>query len=119
MFTVEEVALTFANGQSLSTEYVECKGNEKAIGIFFEAGYNTTNCTFQMYTFDKTKSAPVLNSSSSEVELTIDQTNGSYVALDPTIFAGISVFKVRRGTVGTPFTTGAEDTVIKVLKRVY
>lgn len=117
---VNEFSVTFANGQSLSTEIIDCSGGyEKAIAILFQAGYNTTNCTFQAYTQDEVVSAPVLDLNGNEYELTVDQTNGNYIPLDPAIFAGIAKFKIRRGTLAVPFTTGAENTVIKVMKRIY
>lgn len=116
---VTEISLTFDNGESLSNEMVDCSGLDKAIAIFFEAGYNTTNCTFQAYTDNEAYSAPVFDLDSAELELTVDNSNGAYIPLDPTIFAGVNKFKVRRGTVGSPFTTGAENTVIKIFKRSY
>lgn len=116
---IEEILLTFSDGQSLSNEFVDCgDGYEKAIAILFEAGYNTTNCSFVAYDVDG-NAYSVNDASEAELELTISQSVAGYYPLSPAIFAGIAKFKVRRGLAGTPFTTGAENTIIKVLKRIY
>lgn len=115
---MREIVLTFNDGASLSNEFIEVPNLEKAIGIMFEAGYNTTNCTFEAYD-SKGNEYSVNDLDGAEVELTISQTVDGYYPLDPEIFAGIGKFKVRRGTQATPFTTGAENTNIKVIIRVY
>lgn len=116
---MREYALTFADGQSLSTEYVDCsQGLEKAIGIMFASGYNTTNCTFEAYDADG-NAYSINDLTEAELELTISQTVAGYYPLDPAIFAGVGRFRVRRGTQASPFTTGAENSAIKIITRVY
>lgn len=116
---MREFSLTFNNGQSLSNEYIDCsQGLEKAIGLMFAVGYNTTNCTFEAYDADG-NAYSVKNLDGAELEYTISQTVASYYPLDPTIFAGIGKFRVRRGTQASPYTTGAENSAIKVIRRVY
>lgn len=116
---MREFSLTFANGQSLSTEYVDCsQGLEKPIGLMFAVGYNTTNCTFEAYDADG-NAYSVNDLTGAELEFTISQTVAGYYPLDPAIFAGIGKFRVRRGTQAVPFTTGAENSAIKVIRRVY
>ncbi len=113
-----ELILNFAGGASLSTELIDCSDLDKAIGLFFASGYNTTNCTFEAYD-NEGNAYSVNNIAGAELELTISQTVDGFYPLDPAIFAGINKFKVRRGTQAIPFTTGAEDTIIKVLRRAY
>lgn len=115
---VNEVTLTFADGQSLSTETVDCTDLEKAIGIFFEAGFNTTKVTFQAIMADG-KVANLKKADASEYEITVTNTEPELIPLDPAVFAGVNKFRVRRGTSGTPFTTGAENTKIAILRRQY
>ena len=113
-----EVDLTFDDSDPLSQEFVDCSDLDKAIGIIFEAGYNTTNISFEMY--DQNKNAYSVNDlDGSELEITISQTVGGFYPLDPAIFAGINKFKVRRGTVAVPYSTAEENTRIRVLRRAY
>lgn len=115
---VNEVTLTWADGQSLSAQTVDCTDLEKAIGIFFEAGFNTTKVTFQAIMADD-KVANVKKADASEYEITVTPAQPELISLDPSVFAGINKFRVRRGTYASPFTTGAEDTKIAILRRQY
>ena len=116
---VNELALTFDDGESLSNETIDFSGStEKAIGIFFEAGYNTTNVTFEAIMADG-KVASVKKLDGSEYEITVTNTIAELFPLDPSVLAGINKFRVRRGTQATPFTTGAENTKIAIIKRTY
>ena len=113
-----ELTLNFAAGASLSTEEIDVSGLDKLIGLLFASGYNTTNCTFEAYDSDG-NAYSVNNLNQSEVELTISQSVGGFYPLDPQIFAGLNRVKVRRGTQASPYTTGAEDTVILADRREY
>lgn len=115
---VNELTLTFDDGESLSNETVDCTSLDKAIGIFFEAGFNTTNVTFEAVMADG-KVASVKKLDGSEYEITVTNTIAELFPLDPAVFAGINKFKVRRGTQASPFTTGAENTKIAILRRQY
>ena len=113
-----ELVLNFAGGASLSTEEIDCTGADKPIGLIFASGYNTTNCTFAM--FDQAGNEySIQDLDGAELEFTVSQTVAKYFPLNPQIFAGINKMKVRRGTQATPFTTGAEDSVIKIIRREY
>ena len=113
-----EQELTWLNGASLSVETVDCSGLDKAMGIFFEAGFNTTQVTFEVIANDA-KVGMLRDLNGTEVNLTVNQTLAEYLPLDPQVFGGINKFKVRRGTQGSPFTTAAENTQIKLIKREY
>lgn len=113
-----ELTLNFADGASLSTELIDCTDLDKAIGLFFASGYNTTNCSFEAYD-NEGEAYSVNDLTGAELELTISQAVDGFYPLDPAIFAGINKFKVRRGTQASAYSTGIEDTVIKVLKRAY
>ena len=113
-----ELNLTFDNVTPLSLEEIDCSDLDKAIGLIFAVGYNTTNVTFEAY--DNEGVAYSVNDLSGiELEITVSQTVAGFYPLDPAIFAGINKFKVRRGTQATPYSTAAEDSVIKVLRRAY
>lgn len=113
-----EQNLTFDAVTPLSLELIDCSDLDKAIGLFFAVGYNTTNITFEAY--DNENVAYSINDlTGAELEITINQTVAGFYPLDPAIFAGINKFKVRRGTQVAPYSTAAEDSVIKVLRRAY
>ena len=110
-----ELNLTFDGGESLSNELIDCSDLDKAVGLLFASGYNTTNCTFEAYD-NEDKAYSVNDISGSELAITVSQTVDGFYPLDPDIFRPINKFKVRRGTQSSPFTTGAENTVIKILR---
>jgi hypothetical protein len=113
-----ELDLTFDDASPLSLEEIDCSDLDKAIGLFFASGYNTTNISFEAY--DQNGNAYSVNGlDGAELEITVSQTVGGFYPLDPAIFAGINKFRVRRGTVGTPYSTAVEDSLIKVLRRAY
>ena len=115
-----EILITFASGASLSAQTLDLSGNEKLIGIMFEAGYNTTALTFEAYDTASTPNEMSVNDlNQSEVNLTIDQSVDGYYPVDPQIFAGISKLKLRRGTQASPYTTGVTNSIIKAIVREY
>jgi hypothetical protein len=112
-----ELTLAVADGASLSNE-IDVSGRDKLIGLFFEAGYNTTNCTFAGFDNDGNEYS-INDLTGAELELTISQTVSGFYPLDPAIFAGLNTIKLRRGTQASPFTTGAENTRIIAVRREY
>ncbi len=111
-----EVALAFADGASLCTDEIDLKSTDKLVGLMFEAGYNTTNCTFEAYDQDDNEYS-VNDLTGAELELTISQTVDGFYPVDPDIFRGINRLKVRRGTQASPYISGVENTNIKVVLR--
>lgn len=108
--------LNWADGQSLSTETIDLTGLERAIGIMCPASFSNNTLTFVVY--DPADTAYMLTDlEQTELALTVDTTNAGFYPLDPSVFAGVNKFKVRRGTLASPFTTGAETA--KVARRVY
>ena len=117
---VREIILTFDNADPLSNETLDFSGNEKLIGLAFEAGFNHTSISFEAYDNNRAANEFSVNDlDQTELVLAISQTVDGYYPVDPLIFAGIAKLKVRRGTQAAPFSTGAEDTLIKVLVREY
>ena len=111
-----EISLTWTNGQSLSNEFVDLSGLERAIAIMCPASFS--NNTLTIVAYDSAGNAYYLTAlDQAEFALTIDTTNAGVYPLDPVIFAGIAKFKVRRGTLASPYTTGAETA--KIVRRVY
>lgn len=115
---VEEIVLTISDGESLSNEAVSCKNFEGAIALLLEAGFNTTAVSFVAYDA-KDNAYNVFGTDFAEYTFTVSQAIGGYYPLDPLVFAGMEKFKLRRGTQASPYTTNDENTVIKILKRVY
>ena len=113
-----ELSLTFDAVTALSQEEIEVDGLDKLIGLFFEAGYNTTNCTFEAYDSDG-NAYSVNDLNGSELELTISQSVAGFYPLDPQIFAGLNRVKLRRGTQAVPYTAVAENTIILAVRREY
>ena len=113
-----ETTIAVASGASLSTSFIDVSSQDKLIGLFFATGYNTTNCTFAAFDQDGNEYS-VKDLNGSELELTISQSVAAFYPLDPQIFAGLNRVKMRRGTQASPYTTGAEDTVILAVKREY
>lgn len=115
---IDEILLRFQNGQSLSDEFINNTGYEKLIGMMFATGANTTSYSFQAYDADG-NAYSVVDLTGTEVVITVSQTVARFYPVNPHVFAGVAKLKVRRGTQASPFTTGAEDTIIKALRRAY
>ena len=117
-----ELNLTWDDGESLSNETVDVGSLDKAIGIFFETGFNTTAVSFEIIMNDKpvgTLVGSIRNLDSSEYTFTVNNTLSEYVPLNASVFAGVNKFKVRRGTQAAPYTTNAEDTIVRLIRRAY
>lgn len=114
---INELAITWIDGQSLSEEEIECDSIDKAIGLYLILGFSTTKITIQVI-LSGGETAMLRNIDGTEWLVTVDPLLNEYFALDPAVFAGVAKFKLRRGTQASPVTSGS-DTAVKVMRRGY
>lgn len=94
------------NGAALSDD-IPCR-DWPAIGLIMPAAWTAADLTFQV-SIDGTNYYNLYDDGGNEV--LVDAAVDRYVALPPTLFAGVLQFKVRSGTSGTPVNQGADRTI--------
>ena len=114
---INELAITWVDGQSLSAEEIDCDSIDKAIAVYSILGFSTTSITGQAI-LSNGETAMIRNLDGTEWTLTIDALLNEFFPLDPAVFAGVPKFKLRRGTQAVPVTSGTE-TAVKVMRRAY
>lgn len=113
-FYPDRFVVTIPEGGSVS-DVVDLDGVH-LVGIQMPATWDAANITFQA-SADGVTFADLYNQSGSEV--TVDAAAGRFIALDPTLFAGIRFLKVRSGTAATPVNQAAARTLILVARSIY
>lgn len=108
--SLELVTATIPNGGSL-TPAIKL-GDRTLVGISMPASWTTANLSFQV-SVDGTNFQE-LNSSSAAIGVTASA--GIYIQLDPSIFIGVNIIKVRSGTSGSAVAQGA-DRVLTLVTR--
>ena len=104
--------VTIANGTSLSGSVG--LGANTLVGIFMPAAWAAAGLSFQM-SLDGSTFGDVHSSSA---ELTYTAAAGQYIAIDPALWRGINLVKVRSGISGTPVNQTADSVITLVTRPV-
>lgn len=117
-FGVASGGLTILSGAALS-ETLQLDGRA-LVGIFMPAAWTAASLTFQA-SLDGTTWANyyirVDNTTLSELTITTPAAS-VFVAVDPTLFAGVTYLRIRSGTSGTPVNQGADRVLTTILRDV-
>jgi hypothetical protein len=105
---------SIANGQSLSSEFIDLKGLS-LVGLLMPAAWTAATMTLVM-SHDAATSYNVFDGDGTEVELTVSA--GQYIKLSPSDFAGIHFLKLRSGTASAPVNQGAARSIILAARPV-
>lgn len=98
---------TITSGQAVSA-VVDVEGPWRPIGIIMPAAWTAANLTFSV-AVDGSTYNDLYDDLGTEVVVTAAASR--FIALPPTMFAGLLQFKVRSGTAGTPVNQGGDRTV--------
>lgn len=110
---VDWTTATIANGQSLSGA-VDLGGRVVA-GIVMPDTWTAAGLTLQA-SVDGVTYADVYDSGGDEVEIAADA--AVFIALDPSLFAGMRFLKIRSGTSGTPVNQGGARILTLSLREI-
>lgn len=109
---LERVTATISSGGSLSAAVP--LGAATLVGISMPAAWDTAGLTFQA-SVDGTTFQDVQTTSA---ELSMTAAASKYIAVDPAVWRGVNLLKVRSGTSGTPVNQTADRTITLVLRMV-
>lgn len=107
---LERVTATISSGGSLSAAVP--LGAATLVGISMPASWDSAGLTFQV-SADGTNFQDMQTSSA---ELSMTAAAGKYIAVDPTLWRGVNLLKVRSGTSGSPVNQTADRTITLVLR---
>jgi hypothetical protein len=110
---ITQIPVTISNGQSLSPAVA--LGEFVLTGIAMSAGWDVAPMTFQI-SADGGTTWGEMQSTSAAVSYTVAL--GQYIAIDPTLWRGINMIKVRSGPVGTPVPQTADRILTLVTRRL-
>ena len=114
MAYTEYPTVTISSGGSLSPEVG--LGEKTLVGILMPAGWDAASITFQA-TPDDVNFGELYNSGGTEVTFTVAA--GQFIAVDPTLWRGITGIKVRSGTSASPVNQTANRTLTLITRSVY
>ncbi len=114
MAYIDQQTVTIANGTSLSAEVA--LGEKTLVGIVMPAGWDAAALTFQA-TPDDTNFSELYTSAGSAVSFTVAA--GQFIAVDPTIWRGVTGIKVRSGTSGSPVNQTSARALTLITRTVY
>ncbi|SHJ70439.1 hypothetical protein SAMN05444159_1273 [Bradyrhizobium lablabi] len=110
---ITPVSVTIANGTSLSA--AAPLGDSVLTGIAMPAAWDAAGLSFQV-SADGGATWGEMQSISAVVSVTAAL--GQYIALDPAIWRGINMIKVRSGTAAAPVAQTADRVLTLVTKRM-
>jgi hypothetical protein len=99
--------VTITSGQSLSIA-ATLGVNRLLVGIQMDVGWDAAALTFQMSPDGGTT---WLEMQGASAVLTYNAAAGQYIAIDPTLWRGVTMLKVRSGTSGSPVNQTATRTL--------
>jgi len=99
--------VVIANGASLSAA-ATLGINRLLVGIQMDSGWDAAALTFQMSPDGGTT---WLEMQGASAVLTYSAAASQYIAIDPTLWRGVTMLKVRSGTVGAPVNQTAQRTL--------
>lgn len=105
---------SIASGQSLSGA-VNLEGL-RLFGLVMPAAWTAANVTFQVSSDNGVSWQNMYDASGNEMSVTVGVSR--FVALDPALFAAVSMIKVRSGTSGAPVNQGQDSAITLVLRSV-
>jgi hypothetical protein len=103
--SVTQTTTLIANGTALSAAI--SLGNKLLVGIAMPAGWDAAALTFQ----GSIDGATFLEMQGASAVLTYSAAAGQFIAVDPTLWRGVNVIKVRSGTSGAPVNQTADRTL--------
>lgn len=110
---ITPVSVTITNGTSLSP--ATALGDGVLTGIAMSAGWDAAALTFQV-SADGGSTWGEMQSTSAVVSYTAAA--GQYIAIDPTLWRGINMIKVRSGTSGSAVNQTADRILTLVTRRL-
>jgi hypothetical protein len=110
---INPVPVAIASGQSLSAAVP--LGEFVLTGIAMDVGWDAAALTFQVSADGGTT---WLEMQSASAVISYTAAAGQYIAIDPTLWRGINMIKIRSGTVGAPVNQTAARTLTLVTRRL-
>lgn len=108
---IEQISATIASGTSLSG--AAALGAKTLVGIAMPAGWDAADLTFQVSADGGTT---WLEMQSGSAAIDLKAAAGQYVAVDPALWRGVNMVKVRSGTSGAAVNQTA-DRVLSLIVR--
>lgn len=109
---IEVIDAAIAGGVSLSPEVP--LGAKTLVGVAMPAAWTAASITFQVSPDGGTTWLDLVDSSGSEVAITASA--NQFVQIDPAVWRGINMVKVRSGTSSAPVNQGADALVGLVVR---
>lgn len=110
---INPVSVTITNGSALSAPVA--LGEFVLTGIAMPAGWDAAALTFQV-SADGGTTFQEMQSISAAISYAVAA--NQYIAIDPTLWRGINMIKVRSGTSGTPVNQTADRILTLVTRRL-
>lgn len=110
---ITQIPVTISNGTSLSVPVP--LGDSPLTGIAMPAAWDAAGLSFQV-SADGGATWGEMQSISAVVSVTAAA--GQYIAIDPTLWRGINMIKVRSGTAAAPVNQTADRVLTLVTKRL-
>lgn len=107
-----QTSVTIANGTSLSAAVPI--GDKVPVGIAMPAGWDAAGLSFQVSVDGGTSWNELYDTSGNAISFTVAASR--YVYMDPTVWIGINMIKIRSGTSGSPVNQTA-DRVLTLVSR--
>lgn len=109
---ITQTQITIASGTALSAAVPI--GDKVPVGIAMPSGWDAASLTFQVSADGGTTWNELYDSSGNAVSFTVAASR--YIYMDPTVWIGINMIKIRSGTSGSPVNQTA-DRVLTLVSR--
>jgi hypothetical protein len=109
--------VTIAAGASLSSP--ASVGSKVLCGIIFPAVWTSASLTFQVSVDGGATWLEYYDDSTTEQQILTTTPTGLYLALDASMFAGVTMLKVRSGTFAAPVNQVAAASLMLVARKFY
>lgn len=109
--------VTIAAGASLSSP--ASMGSKVLCGIIFPAVWTSASLTYQVSVDGGVTWVEYYDDSTTEQQTLTTTPLGLYLALDASMFAGVTMIKIRSGTSGSPVNQVASASLMLVARKFY
>ena len=114
---LKRTLVTIASGTSLSPGIL--LGDKALCGIQFSAAWTAANLTFQISFDDGATWTDLYDDAGIETTMAPAAPAGKYLAIDASLFMGITMIKIRSGTTAAPVVQAADRALTVVSRKFY